>query len=57
MVKPIMKTAREASINRIPASEPGVPGRIACGGYSVQPAPVDPPPTKKLAASNNTAVK
>ena len=53
----MMNTAREASINRMPASEPGVPGKIACGGYSVHPAPVDPPPTKKLAASNSTAVK
>ena len=52
-----MNTASEASINKMPASEPGVPGKMACGGYSVQPAPVEPPPTKKLAASSNTAVK
>ena len=29
---------------------PAVPGAIACGGYSVQPAPVEPPGTKKLAS-------
>ena len=34
---------------------PGVPARIACGGYSVQPAPVGPPGTKKLATSTSTA--
>ncbi len=45
-----MKTASETSIRTIPQSVPGVPGRIACGGYSVQPAPVGPPGTKKLAS-------
>jgi len=30
----------------IPQSTPGVPGRMACGGYSVHPAPVGPPGTK-----------
>ena len=57
MVKPMIKTAREASISRMPACEPGVPGRMAWGGYRVHPAPVEPPPTKKLAASSKTAVK
>ena len=32
----------------MPQSCPGVPERIACGGYSVQPAPVGPPGAKKL---------
>ena len=39
----------------IPQFAPGVPSRIACGGYSVQPAPVGPPGTKKLAISSSTA--
>ena len=55
MVKPMMKNARETSIKIIPQVAPGVPWRIACGGYRVQPAPVGPPGTKKLATSNNTA--
>jgi len=33
----------------------GVPWEIAWGGYRVQPAPVGPPVTKKLAVSNSTA--
>ena len=33
---------------------PGVPGLMACGGYKVQPAPVDPPGTKKLASKMMT---
>ena len=33
---------------------PGVPGRRDCGGYRVQPAPVGPPGTKKLATSTST---
>ena len=44
-------------MSRMPVCEPGVPGRMACGGYNVHPAPVEPPPTRKLAASNKTAVK
>ena len=32
----------------MPQSTPGVPWAMACGGYSVQPAPVAPPGTKKL---------
>ena len=34
---------------KMPQSMPGVPSEMACGGYSVQPAPVGPPGTKKLA--------
>ena len=44
-----MNTASEISMSMMPPSIPGVPGMIACGGYSVQPAPVEPPSTKKLA--------
>ena len=57
MVKPMMKMASETSINIIPQSEPGVPGRMACGGYSVHPAPDMPPGTKKLATSTRTAAR
>ena len=45
------KYTSDASISTMPSSTPGVPGMIACGGYSVQPAPVGPPGTKKLANS------
>ncbi len=55
MVNPMMKNARETSIRMIPQSAPGVPSRMAWGGYRVQPAPVGPPGTKKLATSNSTA--
>ena len=51
------KSDNEISINAIPYSDPGVPGKIACGGYKVQPAPVGPPGTKKLAIKTNTAIK
>ena len=54
MVKATMKTARDTSIMIIPQSRPGVPGRIAWGGYRVQPAPVGPPGTKKLDSRINT---
>ena len=54
-MKPTMKIASDTSISVMPQSAPGVPGRIACGGYSVQPAPVGPPGTKKLATSTSTA--
>ncbi len=50
-----MKIASDTSISTMPSSVPGVPGRMACGGYSVQPAPVGPPGTKKLATSTSTA--
>ena len=56
MVKPMMKRIRETSIKMMPQScPPGVPERIACGGYRVQPAPVGPPGAKKLEASTRTA--
>ncbi len=55
MVNPTMKKARETSIRMIPQLAPGVPWEIAWGGYRVQPAPVGPPVTKKLATSNSTA--
>jgi hypothetical protein len=55
MVNPMMKKARETSIKTMPQFAPGVPERMAWGGYSVQPAPVGPPGTKKLAMSNSTA--
>ena len=45
-----MKVTSDTSISTMPHSVPGVPGRMACGGYSVQPAPVGPPGTKKLAS-------
>ena len=53
MVKATIKTASDTSIRIMPQSTPGVPGMMACGGYSVQPAPVDPPGTKKLAIKND----
>jgi hypothetical protein len=53
----MMKIASETSISTMPQSWPGVPGRITCGGYSVQPAPVGPPGTKKLAISTITATR
>ena len=55
MVNPMMKNASETSIRMIPQVAPGVPSRMACGGYKVQPAPVGPPGTKKLATSSTTA--
>ena len=55
MVKPMMNSARDTSINMMPYSDPGVPERMACGGYRVQPAPVGPPGTKKLATNTTTA--
>ena len=57
MVKATMKMPSEASIRMMPKPDPGVPGSTACGGYSVQPAPVGPPGTKKLASSTMTARK
>ena len=39
----------------MPQLDPGVPARMAWGGYRVQPAPVGPPGTKKLATSTSTA--
>ena len=48
---------KETSINKIPIPEPGVPSKIVCGGYSVHPAPVGPPGTKKLAIKTPTAIK
>ena len=50
-----MKIASDASMQMMPQVAPGVPGRIACGGYSVQPAPVGPPGTNKPATSTSTA--
>jgi hypothetical protein len=47
MVVAAMKISSDTSIRMMPQSLPGVPGRIAWGGYSVQPAPVGPPGTKK----------
>ena len=41
----------------MPQVAPGVPGKIAWGGYRVQPEPVGPPVTKKLATRSNTANK
>ena len=57
MVKPITNIESDTNISTIPYSEPGVPGNMACGGYKVQPAPVGPPGTKKLAIKTNTAAK
>src|SRR6266705_3533329 len=37
MVKPMMNRIRETSIRMMPQSRPGVPERMACGGYKVQP--------------------
>ena len=54
MVVATMKITSDTSIRMMPHSWPGVPGRMACGGYSVQPAPVGPPGTKKLAISTST---
>ena len=39
----------------MPHSCPGVPERMAWGGYRVQPAPVGPPGAKKPATSTSTA--
>ena len=50
MVKATMKTASDTSISTMPMSCPGVPASDVCGGYSVHPAPVGPPETKKLAS-------
>ena len=55
MVKPMTKTASETSSRMMPRCAPGVPSRMACGGYRVQPAPLAPPGTKKLATSSSTA--
>ena len=55
MVKPMTKTPREIHIRVIPQPEPGVPGKMACGGYRVQPEPVGPPGVKKLASNSSTA--
>ena len=55
MVKPMMNRISEDSMRMMPQSCPGVPERIACGGYSVQPAPVGPPGTKNVEASTTTA--
>ena len=54
MVNATMKMASDTSINTMPPPIPGVPSLIAWGGYSVQPAPVGPPGTKKLASSTMT---
>src|SRR5438309_1622123 len=43
MVKPMMNRIREVSISMMPQSRPGVPERMAWGGYKVQPEPVGPP--------------
>ena len=51
----MMKKASDTSIRMMPQPAPGVPALIACGGYSVQPAPVAPPGTKKAASSSSTA--
>ncbi len=55
MVAATMNTTSDTSITTMPHSTPGVPGSMACGGYSVQPAPVGPPGTKKLPISISTA--
>ena len=55
MVKPMMNRIREASIRMMPHSRPGVPERMAWGGYKVQPEPVGPPGMKKLATRTSTA--
>ena len=52
-----MNIDNETSINIMPLSCPGVPPRIACGGYNVQPAPVGPPGVKKLATKTKQASK
>ncbi len=54
MVAATIKIASDTSIRMMPHSWPGVPARMACGGYSVQPAPVGPPGTKKLVRSTIT---
>jgi len=54
MVVATMKITSDTSIRMMPQSCPGVPGSTAAGGYSVQPAPVGPPGTKKLASSTIT---
>ena len=56
-MKPITNNDKEISISTIPYSDPGVPGNMACGGYKVQPAPVGPPGTKKLAIKTKTETK
>ena len=53
----LINNDREISIKRIPIPDPGVPSRIACGGYKVHPEPVGPPGTKKLAIKTATATK
>ncbi len=55
MVNATMKIASEASMQMMPQLAPGVPGSTACGGYSVHPAPVGPPGTKKPATNTSTA--
>jgi hypothetical protein len=55
MVKPMMNRISETSIRMMPQSCPGVPERMACGGYKVQPEPVGPPGMKKLATRTRTA--
>jgi len=50
-----MKMPSETSMRTMPQPAPDVPGRMAWGGYKVQPAPVGPPGTKKLAISTSTA--
>ena len=55
MVKPMMNRIREAAIRMMPQSRPGVPERMAWGGYKVQPEPVGPPGMKKLATRTSTA--
>src|SRR2546429_6431925 len=57
MVNATMNMARDSSIRTMPQLAPGVPGRTACGGYRVQPAPVGPPGTKKAATSTSTATR
>src|SRR5438105_4654622 len=44
MVKPMMNKIREASMRMMPQSCPGVPERIACGGYGVLRKDVLRPP-------------
>ena len=57
MVNPMINSTRETSMRMMPHSVPGVPGKIAWGGYSVQPAPDAPPGTKKHAVSTSTAAR
>ena len=44
-----INTPSDTNISIIPISVPGVPPDSDWGGYSVHPAPVAPPGTKKLA--------